>query len=317
MGLYQLIRPTEWNEVVGNNKIIGSLRGLVKRKPEKRPHSIMFMGPKGCGKTTLARILAKEFGANPDNIFEYNAANTRGIETIREVVSGINLSAMGGGAKCYIFDESHQLTPAAQQALLKDTEETPNHCYFFFCTTDPQNLIPALRERFTDYEVYPLSTKNIISILKRACKIEKLDVSEDILEIIACNCDGSPRASLVLLEMVMDVKEEDAIELLVKKIDSNSSVFDLCRMLLRKPTIRKKEWKKILAVFNSIDEVDSERIRHGMVGFLLSQYKNIPETDIEYATDVTRLIELFSTNTYYGKKKQLTALVMKACLLME
>lgn len=315
MGLYQEIRPKDWKDVVGNNKVIGSLKNLVKREPKKRPHSIMLIGPKGCGKTTLARILAKEFGANSNNIFEYNAANTRGIDTIREVVTNLNMSAMGGGAKCYIFDESHQLTTAAQQALLKDTEETPGHCYFFFCTTDPQNLLPQLRERFTDYEVCPLSMKNILSVLKRACKVEELDVSEDVLEIIACNCDGSPRASLVLLEMVMDVKEEDAIDLLVKKIDSNSSVFDLCRMLLRKPAIRKKDWKKILYVFNSIDEVDSERIRHAMLGFLLSQYKNIPDEDIEYAADVTRLIEMFSTNTYYGKKKQLTALIMKACLL--
>jgi len=315
MGLYQSVRPNEWKDVVGNNGVVGSLRGLVKRTPEDRPHCILLKGPKGCGKTTMARILAREFGAEPNEIFEYNAANTRGIDTIREVVSNMKLSAFGGGAKCYIFDESHQLTKAAQEALLKDTEDTPKHCYIFFCTTDPQNIIPTLYNRFTDYEVDLLSTKNILAVLERACKIKGLNVSNDVLEIIACNSKGTSRTALVLLEKVMDADEETAISLLVTEIDSENGAFDLARMLIRKPEIRKREWKKILHIFQTIKEVDSERIRHSILGFLRQQFKNISETDVEYAMDVAKLLRLFSENTFHGKKDQLMAMVLEACFM--
>jgi len=317
MGLYQSVRPTEWKDVVGNDKVIGALRSLVKREPEDRPHAILFKGPKGCGKTTLAKILAAKFGASGMNVIEFNAANTRGIETVRDAVSSMALCAMGGGTKCYIFDESHQMTKAAQEALLKDTEETPKHCYIFFCTTNPENIIPALKNRFTEYEIGPLSTKNILTVLQKACKIKKLKISDDILEIIACNSEGTPRTALVLLEKVMDVSEEEAVEMLVSEIDSENSAFDLARMLLRKPEIRKREWKKILHMYKSIQETDSERIRYAILGFLRKQYDAISETDIEYATDVTKLMQLFSKTTFKGKKDQLMSMVMEACLILK
>jgi DNA polymerase III gamma/tau subunit len=316
MGLYQLVRPNDWKDIVGNNKVVGALKGLVKRKSEDRPHAILLKGPKGCGKTTIAKLLAREFGAK-QAIEEFNAANTRGIDTVRDIVASMSLGTLDGGTKAYILDESHQLTKAAQEAFLKDTEETPDHCYIFFCTTNPENIIPTLRNRFTEYEVNPLSNKNILKVLQRACKVKDLKVSDDVLEIIACNSNGTARTALVLLEKVMDVPEDAAIELLVTEIDSENHAFDLARMLLRKPEVRKRDWKKIHFMYSTIKETDSERIRYAILGFLRKQYKAIAETDEEYAIDVTKLIRHFSESTFHGKKDQLLAMVMEACLILE
>jgi len=309
--LYQAVRPPKWSDVVGNNSVVGALRKLGKREPDQRPHSIMLKGPKGCGKTTMALLLAKDFGAEGMNIKTYNAANTRGIDTVRDVISTLPLAAWGAASKVYIFDEAHQLTPDAQKALLDGTEFTPEHCYFIFCTTDPMELTGPLRDRFTDYEVNMLSTANILTILKRACKEKDLTVTDDVLDIIAVNCDGTPRRALVLLEKVCFEDEDTAITLLLDEIDTNTNAFDVCRMLLRKPELRKKQWKTILAAYESINEASGEKIRRAFLGFLKQQYKNIKPEDYEFFADVTRLADTFSKK--FPSKLELLFIVMKAC----
>ena len=129
MELYRKYRPNALDEMVGNEATIKSL----KKELENGSHTFLMTGPAGCGKTTLARIMAKEVGAGPLSIHEINSAENRGIDTAREVMEQMRFNPSDGNAIVWIFDECHQWLAPVQNAFLKALEDTPAHCYFFLC----------------------------------------------------------------------------------------------------------------------------------------------------------------------------------------
>jgi len=314
--LYQEVRPKTFSDVVGNTSTVKSLQSLCKRSSSDRPHTILLSGSKGCGKTSIGRILAKEFGSIGSNVQELNTANVRGIETIRDILNQINFPPIGGGSVTYILDEVHQLTKDAQQALLKATEDTPEHVNFILCTTNPQKLLPTLKNRCASYTVEQLKSKHIVSILKRACKIKDLNVSSEVLDIISTNCDRTPRTALVLLEKIQDLTDLDEIaDVLVSEIDSKEGgdFFNLCKKLLVFPEKRKANWKSVLVEFTRLEE-DPEKVRNGLLTFMRKQLLKIDAADVEYATDVSRTIQILSQNTFYGGENLLVSMLMEICL---
>jgi len=312
--LYQEVRPDSLGKIVGNASTLSSLIKMLQQPENKRPHAILLKGPSGCGKTTVARILAKEFGSTELTTIELNGANTRGIDTIREIASNIHLSGIGGSVKTYILDESHQATAAAQEALLKIIEDCPPHCYFILCTTEPQNIIKTVRNRCTEYELGLLSNTQIKQLLGLVCDDQKITVHNDILEGIVCTCEGSPRAALVSLEQVRNMEDVgEAFELLVKGSEKDVNLIKFMKMLLMSPEIRQQKWKQIL--LKSIDlGGDNEIIRKSILTFLINKLKELKEEDLDIAKDIVQLINIFGQNTYYSGKSGLAALVVKACL---
>lgn len=315
MSLYQTVRPDKLEDIVGNSSTVGALKNMLRKPLDSRPHTVLLKGPSGCGKTTIARILAKEFESTESSIFELNAANTNGISTIREVANNAFLSALGGGSKTYIFDESHELTGKAQEALLKVLEDNPPHCYFIFCTTSPESLIKTIRNRCTEYAVDLLRPKEIIEVLKRAylkTEIKSSQPQDDIVEAISLTCEGSPRAALVSLEQVMEEEDVDvALELLVRGTEKDAKVIDLLKLLIMAPEQRRKKWKLIITTFDAISE-DSERIRKSVLTFLYNKLVKSKYSEKD-AMDVAHLLRIFSVNTFYGKKSLLGALIVRAC----
>ena len=312
MSLYQLVRPRKLIGVIGNESLKMALESMLREKPEKRNHAIIFSGPPGCGKTTLAMILALEFGADDQSTSVYNAANTRGIDTVRDVQKDANFCGFGNKPKVYIFDESHQLTPQAQEALLKVIEDNPPHAYFIFCTTEPEKLIKTIRNRCAKYEVDLLLRNEIEQLLKKVRESEKLTFDDDLIEAISYTCEGSPRAALVSLEQVMNLPIEQALDILVSGTPEDPKVLDLCKFLIMTPEQRQKRWKEIIRSFKLITD-DAETVRRSIITYLfnrLDQYDRI-----EDAQDIALVIDMLNVSTFYGGRSMLGGIIAKVCLL--
>ena len=143
MELYNKYRPQTPEEIYGNDLAIKSIRSELN----KGAHVFLLTGPGGCGKTTTARVFARQLGADELSIHELNSSENRGIDSVREIMEQIRYTPLDGGKTVYILDEMHQQTSASQNALLKVLEECPEHCYFFLCTTNPEKLIQPLKTR--------------------------------------------------------------------------------------------------------------------------------------------------------------------------
>jgi len=310
--LYQNARPSELDEMVGNQFIIGGLRAILRNSPESRPHTILLEGEPGCGKTTIARILASEFGSTSENIIEYNAANTGGIDTVRKIAEETQVTGWGGGPKTYIIDESHQLTSAAQECLLKITEETGVSQYFILCTTSPESIIKTLMGRCTKYQLAKLGRDEIKQILNNACIKLNIAPDESIFEAIAYTCDGTPREALVSLEMVQGLDLDSALELLAIGTFKDPEVIGLCKLLLMNQKMRRDKWKQILTTFNGVKS-DSEVVRLSIMTFM---YNNLVKCENQDdAMDMAVILNVFSNTTRYGGKPLLGAMIAKVCLL--
>ena len=311
MALYQEIRPENFDDIVGNSSIIGALRTMIRKPPKSRSHCYLLKGPYGCGKTTIARILAGELGSDESSMIKISANNTNGIDTVREISVNAHLIGLGGKAKTYIIDESHELTARAQQGFLDIIEDNPPHCYFIFCTTNPAAIIAGIHSRCSEYEVTLLRKEEIGKVLDRACEMKSLTISLDVIECIMQLCDGSPREALVFLEQIEGIENDDkAIEVMVSGTEKDSTVLELLKLMIMAPDQRRKKWKQIIMTYDTIS-ADSEVIRKSILTFLFNRLKKYDR--VEDALDITHLLKIFSISTFYGKKSQLGALIARAC----
>ena len=310
--LYQKYRPSTLDEFVGNAALVETLKSFFQRDKNTLPHALLFSGPSGCGKTTLARGLAKMLGCDGTyGIVEYNAANTRGIDTMRELVSHVSIRPFAGKIKAYILDESHQITDVAQQALLKVIEDNPSYAYFMFCTTEPQNIIATLKNRCTQFEVSSLSRKEIGKLLDDVCLKEQLKIDGEVLSAVARSCNGSPRSALVLLEKISKLSDfNDQLDILYKGTQFDDTIWDLCQILCANPDIRKKKWKEAFRMLKGLEQ-DPEAIRRAILGHLSKRILELE--DVQDASDVGYLLQVFSLRAVFSGKGDLFGMVSRAC----
>lgn len=251
--LYKRHRPKSLARVVGNEETVASLEALIEDKTI--PHMILFHGPSGCGKTSMARIVAKELGCSKLDLVERNSASMRGVDTVRDVIRTMNLAPTGGPVRVEIWDEVHQLTKDAQEASLKLLEDTPNHIYFFLCTTNPQKLLPTIRSRATCMEVKFLSQAQVESLVSRVARKEGIEVADDVLSALVTTASGSARNALVLLDKIRLLPEEKRLDALRVPEEDQAQAIDLCRLLLKKAP-----WKKVAKVLRDL-KTDPEQVR--------------------------------------------------------
>ena len=192
-------RPDSFQDFMGNTALITKLRRDLK---ERATHTFLIIGPIGCGKTTLARIVAKELGCPKDSrgFIAKGTSDYGGIDEMREVLS----KCLYAGKRTFLFDEAHSITHAAQNAALSLFEEPPGESYFILCTNQPDRIIDALRSRCFTYELSPLLPFEIQQLLKRVCLAEKRDLPQETLNAIAKDSKGVPREALKMLERAMD-----------------------------------------------------------------------------------------------------------------
>lgn len=258
MELYKKHRPRTLKQIIGNKSTVATLENMLKRKT--LPHTILFHGPSGCGKTTLARILKNELNCNDMDFKELNCSDFRGIDTIRDITKTMNLAPVGGGCRIWLLDEVHKMTGDAQNASLKILEDTPEHVYFFLCTTDPQKLIKTIRTRCCEIPVEQLSDSDIKKLIIRTCKREKKKLKKSIVEDLIDASDGSARKCLVLIDKIIDLSEEEQEESITYQDEKRQGI-ELCRAL-----IQGKSWSTITKILNNIED-DPEQLRWIVMGY--------------------------------------------------
>ncbi len=260
--LFKVYRPKTLDELIGNEATVSALQSFLKK--DKLPHALLLYGPSGCGKTTIGRILRRELGCGLLDYQEKNISDFRGIDTIREISQTAPMHPASGKCRIFLLDECHQLTKDAQNAALKILEDTPKHVYFILCTTDPGKLIPTVRKRCTPLPVELLDNTQMLKLLKRVRKRAELDISDDHLELISENCDGSARQGLVLLDKVSHIPAKARAKAIHERLDEeNSEVIDLCRALLAR-----KGWADVARLLRELKAVDEEKIRHAVLGYM-------------------------------------------------
>lgn len=221
--LYRKYRPSTFSDVIGQEHIERTLKNAIEQN--KVSHAYLFCGPRGTGKTTMARILAKALlcekgptvdpdgtcpeceaiaqGQHPD-VYELDAASRTGVENVREeIISRVNYAPTRGAWKVYIIDEVHMLSTAAFNALLKTLEEPPGHVVFILCTTDPQKVPETIQSRCQRFDFHRISAEAIVSRLGAICVKEGVDFEGEALDLIAYRADGGMRNALTSLEQLM------------------------------------------------------------------------------------------------------------------
>ncbi len=263
-------RPQSLEEFKGNSTLKKSLNSLADK--EKLPHSILFYGDHGCGKTTLARLLAKQVGCSDFDIMEIDTGDFSGIDTARNIRRKMNTKPMSGSAKAYIIDEVHNLgtgsntaTNSAQNALLKALEEPPKHTYFFLCTTDPQALISTIKSRCTHYKVSTLPEKQIYELVTEIAKKEGIDLPKKVGLQITQDSLGHPRDALKILGKIINLDdEEEMIESAKQEAERREQAISLCRLMAK--TTEKTKWEEYAKILRSLDE-DPEQVRRVIRGY--------------------------------------------------
>ena len=240
-------RPKTFDEVVGQEHVTHALKSAITAN--KVAHAFLFSGPRGVGKTTCARILAKEinkaaprqdggtmdFGGENMDVMEIDGASNRGIDEARAIRESAMFMSMSGGYKFYIIDEVHMLTEPAFNALLKTLEEPPEHVKFIFATTDPEKVPTTIRSRCQHFHFKRLSMDVIKTQLKSICQTENLSVDDEALFAIARAAQGGMRDALGILDQLAagggKVNVADANNLL--GLIDVKYIFDIADALIR------------------------------------------------------------------------------------
>lgn len=228
--LYRKYRPLTFDSVVGQQHIVSTLEHAITEG--RLSHAYLFCGPRGTGKTTMARILAKALlcrnaeaaraegasGCMPDgtceeceliaegnhpDVYELDAASRTGVDNVREeIINSVNFAPVRGKYKIYIIDEVHMLTTAAFNALLKTLEEPPAHVIFVLCTTDPQKILETILSRCQRFDFHRIGNEDIEHRLAYVCEQEGFDYDDEALAIVARHAKGGMRDALSTLEQL-------------------------------------------------------------------------------------------------------------------
>jgi len=215
IALYRKYRPEKWDEVIGQDHIVKVIEGSLKLG--KVAHAYLLCGPRGTGKTSIARIIAKELKTSPNDIYEMDAASNRGIDDVREIRESVRTLPFDSKYKIYILDEVHMFTKDAWNALLKTIEEPPEHVIFILATTELEKIPETIVSRCQTF-IFKKPNEAILSqVVTSVAKKEGFKLEEGGAELIALLADGAFRDALGILQKVISFSNDKIIN--IKEIE--------------------------------------------------------------------------------------------------
>jgi len=309
--LCKAYRPLTFSDIIGQTTIIKSIKNSLKSK--EHSHCYLFHGESGCGKTSTARILAMALNctdpqdngdpccvcssctniyndSHPD-VKEINAADVGGKDKIRQILQDLKSLPMFGKIKLYILDEAHQITSAAQEQLLKGTEDMPSGVYIILCSTEPAKITKTLRYRCEDYNFNKVSSKQIRDFVETVALCEGFSIADRVLSAVVSVAEGRPRNALKALQKVLNLRnetEKEQLEIIGAIDEENESVVHLCNTIsLYNSNI---DWSYIMGLYKEI-EIDPLKLKLTLAGWFRNRLMR--EKANTKADAYARCLELF------------------------
>lgn len=287
--LYKRYRPTSFKDVLGQDDAVRMLTEMGRKGAV--PHTILFSGDSGTGKTTLARILKDKLKCGDADFCEMNAADDKGIDMARDLKQRSGLAPIQGPCRIWLIDECANLTAQAQECLLKLLEDTPKHVYYFLCTTDPQKLKKTIITRSTEIRTKPLKPAVLKKLVLDVVGKEGKAIEQDVADKIADMAEGSARKALVLLHQVIDLGSEDEKLEALQKSDLKRVGIDIARAL-----IKGAKWPEVAGLLKTVED-EPETIRRIVLGYFGTVALSKPSPIKEI-----KIMECFEQNYYNSGK---------------
>ena len=273
-------RPTTWESVVGQSSITETLKSAITNN--HLAQAFFFFFPRGVGKTTTARILAKtinrndldgEVHENEDfafNIFELDAASNNSVDDIRQLIDQVRIPPQIGSHKVYIIDEVHMLSSAAFNAFLKTLEEPPEHAIFILATTEKHKVIPTIISRCQVFDFQRIQVSDIVKYLQFIAKSEKIDADTDALHTIAQKADGGMRDALSLFDQIVSFSGNSVT---YQNVIDNLNILDYEYYFKMTELVLEKKTSESLILFNKVLENGFDG--HNFLNGLASHFRDL------------------------------------------
>ncbi|MEX0685289.1 MAG: DNA polymerase III subunit gamma/tau [Balneolales bacterium] len=251
-------RPKNFEDIVSQEHVSSTLKNAIEQN--RLNHAYLFCGPRGVGKTTMARVLARTINEvdetvdgealnNTLNIIEIDAASNNKVEDVHALRERIRIKPQSGRYKVYIIDEVHMLTKQAFNALLKTLEEPPEHVIFIFATTEPHKVLPTILSRCQRFDFRRIRVEEIVARLEAICKTENITIDNESLHVIAKKADGSLRDALGIMDQTIAFCGNDIKQ---KEMFSALNVVSTDHMFVLMDAVEKKDANAGLALINDL-----------------------------------------------------------------